>query len=79
MNDEVINGFARAEERSEEITIVRGRPYRKNDQCFVEQKNNTHVREFFGYGRLDWEKVVDQEPPAFGGRQIHLVCATRSS
>ena len=59
LNDEVINGFARAEERSEEITIVRGRPYRKNDQCFVEQKNNTHVREFFGYGRLDWEKVVD--------------------
>jgi hypothetical protein len=58
LNDEVINGFARAEGRSEKIEIVRGRPYRKNDQCFVEQKNNTHVREFFGYGRLDWEKSV---------------------
>lgn len=24
----------------------------------MEQKNNTHVREVMGYGRLDWEKVV---------------------
>jgi len=59
LNDEVINGFARTLGRSKKIEITRGRPYRKNDQCYVEQKNNTHVREFFGYGRLDWKKSVD--------------------
>ena len=31
----------------------RGRPYKKNDNCYVEQKNWTHVRSLFGYSRLD--------------------------
>ena len=59
LNDDVIKGFAQAQSRNVPIVVVRGRPYRKNDQCYVEQKNNTHVREFFGYGRLDWKKAVD--------------------
>ena len=29
----------------EHITFTRGRPQLKNDQCFVEQKNGTVVRE----------------------------------
>lgn len=33
--------------------MVRGRPYRKNDQAHVEQKNYTHVRELMGYARID--------------------------
>ncbi len=36
-----------------EITFTRGRPYRKNDNCFVEQKNWAVVRRFVGYGRFD--------------------------
>lgn len=36
------------ENRSEQVTLKRGRPYRKNDQCYVEQKNFTHVRELVG-------------------------------
>ena len=28
------------------------RPYRKNDNCHVEQKNNSHVRNFVGYRRF---------------------------
>lgn len=32
---------------------TRGRPYKKNDNCYVEQKNHTHVRCLFGYDRLD--------------------------
>ena len=28
-------------------------PYKKNDNCYVEQKNYTHVRELFGYQRFD--------------------------
>jgi hypothetical protein len=35
------------------VTLSRGRPYRKNDQRFVEQKNATLVRHYLGYERLD--------------------------
>lgn len=38
---------------SEQITFTRTRPYRKNDNCFVEQKNWTHVRQQVGYHRYD--------------------------
>ena len=40
----------------EEITgllLSRSRPYRKNDNRFVEQKNSTLVRAYVGYDRLD--------------------------
>jgi len=34
------------------VQFTRSRPYRKNDNCFVEQKNNSCVRNFIGYGRF---------------------------
>lgn len=40
------------------ITFTRIRPYRKNDNCFVEQKNYTVVRRFLGYGRYTTEKQL---------------------
>ncbi len=39
--------------QQEQITFTRSRPYRKNDQAHVEQKNWTHVRHFVGYGRYE--------------------------
>lgn len=33
--------------------LSRSRAYKKNDNCFVEQKNSTHVRKPFGYLRFD--------------------------
>jgi len=36
-----------------EITFTRARPYRKNDNCFVEQKNYSVVRRTVGYSRYD--------------------------
>ena len=36
----------------ERIQFTRSRPYHKNDNCFVEQKNNSCVRYFVGYDRL---------------------------
>ena len=36
----------------------RGRPYKKNDQCHVEQKNWTHVRQVMGYGRIGKAEAV---------------------
>jgi hypothetical protein len=35
------------------IEMSRSRPYKKNDNCFVEQKNSTHVRQVVGYLRYD--------------------------
>jgi hypothetical protein len=35
------------------ITFTRSRPYRKNDNCYVEQKNWPVVRQQVGYGRYD--------------------------
>lgn len=38
-----------------EAEVTRGRPYKKNDNAHVEQKNFTHVRNLFGYQRLSGE------------------------
>ena len=37
----------------EEISFTRSRPYKKNDQCHVEQKNGHVVRQFIGYDRFE--------------------------
>jgi hypothetical protein len=39
--------------RKERITFTRARPYRKNDNCYVEQKNYSVVRQTVGYQRFD--------------------------
>lgn len=41
--------------KQEEITFTRGRAYKKNDQCFVEQKNGSIVRQLVGYDRYEGE------------------------
>jgi hypothetical protein len=46
------------EKRTTPIKITRSRPYRKNDQCYVEQKNYTHVRLLFGYDRIPKRDLV---------------------
>lgn len=40
------------------ITFTRSRPYRKNDNCFIEQKNYSIVRRNVGYKRYDTEKEL---------------------
>jgi len=37
----------------EQITFTRSRPWKKNDQCFVEQKNGQVVRRLVGYDRFE--------------------------
>ena len=37
---------------SKPIIFTRSRPYKKNDQCYVEQKNGAIVRRFVGYDRF---------------------------
>jgi len=41
-----------------DIKFTRGRPYRKNDNCFVEQKNGDVVRKTVGYSRFEGEKAL---------------------
>ena len=38
--------------------MTRSRAYRKNDNCHVEQKNWTSVRQLFGYDRLEDEELL---------------------
>ena len=46
-------------ERKDKVNFVRRRPYKKNDNAHVEQKNWTHVRELFRYGRFDKKLHVE--------------------
>lgn len=44
--------------RKNPIEFVRRRPYKKNDNAHVEQKNFTHVRSLFGYERYEDRELV---------------------
>lgn len=42
-----------------QVEFTRGRPYAKNDNAHIEQKNWTHVRKVFGYKRRETEKELE--------------------
>lgn len=44
---------------AEKITFTRSRPLRKNDNCFVEQKNYTIVRRTTGYYRYEDDRQLE--------------------
>ena len=43
----------------EGITFTRSRPYKKNDNCFVEQKNGAIVRRIIGYDRYSSRQALE--------------------
>jgi hypothetical protein len=53
------------QQRPQPVLFTRARPYRKNDNAHVEQRNWTHVRQHFGYERYDNPAVAPQ---------INLLC-----
>jgi len=55
INNSLYNFF---HNRPAPIEFVRRRPYKKNDNAHVEQKNWTHVRQLFGYQRIDHPDLV---------------------
>ncbi len=55
----LINNHVYEYAENEGIEFTRSRPYKKNDNCFVEQKNWTHVRKFVGYLRYDTQKEFE--------------------
>lgn len=50
-----INRFLYDYALATQLTFSRSRPYQKNDNCWVEQKNSTHVRQVVGHLRYDTE------------------------
>jgi len=55
---EFINHHLQKVCKSKTIQFTRGRPYEKNDNAHIEQKNWTHVRKIFGWNRFDTPKGV---------------------
>jgi len=47
-------------ERPQPVQFTRSRPYHKNDNAHVEQKNWTHVRCLLGYARLEKPALVER-------------------
>ncbi|MFI0348803.1 MAG: integrase, partial [Chthoniobacterales bacterium] len=56
LNHHLINYFSN---RPKKVGFTRSRPYRKNDNAYVEQKNWTHVRQLLGYDRLEDPKMIE--------------------
>jgi hypothetical protein len=52
---EFINAHLHGYCKARKIQFTRGRPYKKDDNAHVEQKNWTHVRKHMGYLRYDTE------------------------
>jgi hypothetical protein len=55
---------------AEGIEFTRSRPNRKNDNCYIEQKNNSVVRRYAGYYRYDTEEEVAKLNELYG--QVRL-------
>jgi hypothetical protein len=55
---EFINYHLMAYCKAKQIEFTRSRPYKKDDNAHVEQKNWTHVRKLFGYMRYDSQEAV---------------------
>ena len=58
LNQRLYAYFYESRKDGDKIQMTRSRAYRKNDQAHVEQKNWTHVRELFGYERVDHPDLI---------------------
>jgi hypothetical protein len=56
---EFINAHLYGYCRSRAIQFTRGRPYKKDDNAHIEQKNWTHVRRLLGYARYDSRRALE--------------------
>ena len=58
--------------RLQQITFTRCRPYKKNDQCHVEQKNGSLVRKFVGYDRFEGAAACKQLAALYGVLRLYV-------
>jgi len=71
---EFINEVLIAYCEQEHLTFTRGRPYLKNDQCFVEQKNGAMVRHVVGYDRFVGEHAYRQLTELYRALRLYVNC-----
>jgi len=57
--EEFINWLLDTYCRDSKVRRFRSRPYKKDDQAHIEQKNWTHVRKLIGWDRYDTQEAVD--------------------
>jgi hypothetical protein len=55
---EFINDYLVTYCRQHQVHFTRGRPYKKDDNAHIEQKNWTHVRKLLGWNRYDSPQAV---------------------
>ena len=56
---EFINWHLKSWCERKQIQLTRGRPYKKDDNAHIEQKNWTHVRKLLGWDRYDTAEAVE--------------------
>jgi hypothetical protein len=64
LNHHLVRYFA---QRPKVVAFTRSRPYHKNDNAHVEQKQWTHVRQLLGYDRLDNSALVEPLNQLYAG------------
>ena len=69
---EFVNWLAKDWCDAEHIALTRSRPNKKNDNCFVEERNGHIVRKFLGYTRLDAKETVDAVNALYDVLTIYL-------
>ncbi len=73
LNQELMN-YLRDSRPDAPIRMTRSRPYKKDDNCYVEQKNFTHVREIFGYDRIGQSDLI----PLMNEIYVNYWCALQN-
>ena len=68
---EFINWHLKSWCEGKQIQMTRGRPYKKDDNAHVEQKNWTHVRKLLGWDRYDTHEAVAAINELYG-RELRL-------
>lgn len=57
-----------------QLTFTRSRPYRKNDQAHIEQKNWTAVRQIVGYARYEGQPACEALNALYVTRHLYHNC-----
>ncbi len=69
---EFINAHLLSYCQAEGLVFTRSRSYQKNDNCHVEQKNFTAVRNFVGYSRYDSPEELEMLNELYSYLQLYL-------
>src|SRR5712664_4204148 len=68
---EFVNWHLKGWCEQQHIQLTRGRPYKKDDNAHIEQKNWTHVRKLLGWDRYDTHEAVESLNDLYG-RELRL-------